>query len=64
MEERTKKTLQECKKLEVKLSESEKEKKNLDKKYTQVLQDKYTINPGIFGKNRERITAAQERTTH
>ena len=39
MEERTKKTLQECKKLEVKLSETEKEKKNLDKKYTQVLQD-------------------------
>lgn len=36
MEERTKKTLEECKKLELKLSEAEKEKKNLDKKYTQV----------------------------
>lgn len=36
MEERTKKTLEECKKLELKLSEAEKEKKNVDKKYTQV----------------------------
>ena len=56
MEERTKKTLEECKKLEVKLSESEKEKKNLDKKYTQVLQDKYKINTGIVAKYRERIS--------
>ena len=38
MEERTKKTLEECKKLELKLSEAEKEKKNVDKKYTQVCQ--------------------------
>lgn len=37
MEERTKKTLEECKKLELKLSEAEKEKKNVDKKYTQVM---------------------------
>jgi len=37
MEERTKKTLEECKKLELKLSEAEKEKKNLEKKYTQVV---------------------------
>ncbi|KAJ7388720.1 hypothetical protein OS493_035998 [Desmophyllum pertusum] len=37
MEERTKKTLEECKKLELKLSEAEKEKKNVDKKYTQVV---------------------------
>lgn len=36
MEERTKKTLEECKKLELKLTEVEQEKKNLDKKYTQV----------------------------
>ena len=39
MEERTKKTLEECKKLELKLSEAEKEKKNVDKKYAQVLTD-------------------------
>lgn len=52
MEERTRKTLEECEKLEVKLSESEKEKKNLDKKYSQVLQDKYKINTGIFAKYR------------
>lgn len=37
MEERTKKTLEECKKLELKLSVAEKEKKNADKKYTQVM---------------------------
>ena len=37
MEERTKKTLEECKKLELKLSEAEKEKKNVDKKYAQVM---------------------------
>jgi len=37
MEERTKKTLAECKRLELKLSEAEKEKKNVDKKYTQVM---------------------------
>lgn len=37
MEERTKKTLEECKKLELKLSVAEKEKKNADKKYTQVV---------------------------
>ena len=37
MEERTKKTLEECKKLELKLSEAEKEKKNVDKKYAQVI---------------------------
>lgn len=37
MEERTKKTLEECKKLELKLSEAEKEKKNADKKYSQVM---------------------------
>ena len=37
MEERTKKTLEECKRLELKLSEAEKEKKNVDKKYTQVM---------------------------
>lgn len=36
MEERTKKTLEECKKLELKLSEAEKEKKNVEKKYAQV----------------------------
>lgn len=36
MEERTKKTLEECKRLELKLTEVEQEKKNLDKKYTQV----------------------------
>ena len=36
MEERTKKTLEECKKFELKLTEVEQEKKNLDKKYTQV----------------------------
>ena len=39
MEERTKKTLEECKKLELKLSEAEKEKKNVEKKYAQVLTD-------------------------
>ncbi|XP_020613706.1 BRCA1-associated protein-like [Orbicella faveolata] len=37
MEERTKKTLEECKRLELKLSEAEKEKKNVDKKYAQVV---------------------------
>lgn len=37
MEERTKKTLEECKRLELKLTEAEKEKKNVDKKYTQVM---------------------------
>lgn len=37
MEERTKKTLEECKKLELKLSEAEKEKKNVEKKYAQVV---------------------------
>jgi len=37
MEERTKKTLEECKRLELKLSEAEKEKKNVDKKYAQVM---------------------------
>lgn len=41
MEERTKKTLEECKKLELKLSEAEKEKKNVEKKYVQVLTDSY-----------------------
>ena len=39
MEERTKKTLEECKKLELKLSEAEKDKKNVEKKYAQVLTD-------------------------
>lgn len=39
MEERTKKTLEECKKLELKLSEAEKEKKSVEKKYVQVLTD-------------------------
>lgn len=37
MEERTKKTLEECKRLELKLTEAEKEKRNLDKKYAQVM---------------------------
>lgn len=36
MEERFKKTLEECKKLELKVVEAEKEKKNVEKKYTQV----------------------------
>ena len=39
MEERTKKTLGECKRLELKLTEAEKEKRNLDKKYTQVMRN-------------------------
>ena len=36
MEERSQKTLEECKKLELKLAEAEKERKNLQKKYEQV----------------------------
>ena len=45
MEERTKKTLEECKKLELKLSEAEKEKKNVDKKYAQVISVKIFYPP-------------------
>lgn len=37
MEERSQKTLEECKKLELKLAEAEKEKKNIQKKYEQVV---------------------------
>ena len=37
MEERTRKTLEECKRLELRLSDAEKEKKNMEKKYTQVI---------------------------
>lgn len=36
MEERSKKTLEECKKLELKLAAAEKGKKNMEKKYEQV----------------------------
>ena len=36
MEERSKKTLEECKKLELKLAEAENRKKNMEKKYEQV----------------------------
>ena len=36
MEERSKKTLEECKKLELKLAEAENRKKNVEKKYEQV----------------------------
>ena len=36
MEERSKKTLEECKKLELKLAEAENRKKNIEKKYEQV----------------------------
>ena len=43
MEERTKKTLEECKKLELKLTEVEQEKKNLDKKYTQVRASRHDV---------------------
>ena len=43
MEERTKKTLEECKKLELKLTEVEQEKKNLDKKYTQVRASRHEV---------------------
>lgn len=37
MEERSKKTLEECKKLELKLAEAENRKKNMEKKYEQVV---------------------------
>lgn len=37
MEERSKKTLEECKKLELKLAEAENRKKNVEKKYEQVV---------------------------
>ena len=43
MEERTKKTLEECKKLELKLTEVEQEKKNLDKKFTQVRASRHDV---------------------
>ena len=44
MEERFKKTLEECKNLELKAVEAEKEKKNVEKKYTQVWVYKCKIN--------------------
>ena len=53
MEERTKKTLEECKKLELKLTEAEKEKKNLDKKYTQVNNNNNNNNNSINNGNHE-----------
>ena len=42
-EERTKKTLEEHKKLELKLAEVEQEKKNLDKKFTQVRASRHDV---------------------
>ena len=43
MEERTKKTLEVLKKLELKLAKVEQEKKNLDKKYTQVRASRHDV---------------------